>query len=287
MLNFSEAAKASFVSQSTLSQQIKQLEDELGVQLFQRNSHDVSLTEEGLQLLPFAHETVSSADNCVAQMNELKNLLTGTLYIGVTYSFSSILTETMLDFSRRYPKVKLHVVYKTMEELMNMLQHRELDFVLAYKPSEVYPRIESEVLFSTPLSVIARSSHPLMQLKQVSLDDLQHYDMAMPMKGMQPRQVLDEWIGSDLDSRLNVRMELNDINILLNILEKSSYVSILSATTIHDAEDLSAVPLALEHNKMEGCIHSLRGQHKKNSAIAFCRILKESTSVRKYALGLD
>lgn len=126
-----------------------------------------------------------------------------------------------------------------------------------------------------------------MQLKQVSLDDLQHYDMAMPMKGMQPRQVLDEWIGSDLDSRLNVRMELNDINILLNILEKSSYVSILSATTIHDAEDLSAVPLALEHNKMEGCIHSLRGQHKKNSAIAFCRILKESTSVRKYALGLD
>ncbi len=287
LLNFSEAAKASFVSQSTLSQQIKQLEDELGVQLFQRNSHDVSLTEEGLQLLPFAHETVSSADNCVAQMNELKNLLTGTLYIGVTYSFSSILTETMLDFSRRYPKVKLHVVYKTMEELMNMLQHRELDFVLAYKPSEVYPRIESEVLFSTPLSVIARSSHPLMQLKQVSLDDLQHYDMAMPMKGMQPRQVLDEWIGSDLDSRLNVRMELNDINILLNILEKSSYVSILSATTIHDAEDLSAVPLALEHNKMEGCIHSLRGQHKKNSAIAFCRILKESTSVRKYALGLD
>lgn len=150
LLNFSEAAKASFVSQSTLSQQIKQLEDELGVQLFQRNSHDVSLTEEGLQLLPFAHETVSSADNCVAQMNELKNLLTGTLYIGVTYSFSSILTETMLDFSRRYPKVKLHVVYKTMEELMNMLQHRELDFVLAYKPSEVYPRIESEVLFSTP-----------------------------------------------------------------------------------------------------------------------------------------
>ncbi len=287
MHNFSEAAKAVFVTQSTLSQQIKQLEEELGVQLFQRNSHDVSLTDEGQQLLPYARETVSSADNCVAQMNELKNLLTGNLYIGVTFSFAPILTETILDFSRRYPKVKLQVVYKTMSELMNMLQHRELDFVLSYKPAELYPKIESKVLFRNPLSVIARNDHPLMKLQQISLKDMEHYDMAMPMRGMQPRQALEDLMGNDIENKLNIRMELNDINILLHILQQSNYISILSETAIYNMDGLSAVPLAVSNNMMEGCIHSLRGGHKKNSAIEFCRILEASTSIKKYTLDMD
>lgn len=284
--NFSEAAKLMFVTQSTLSQQIKQLEDELGVQLFHRNSHDVSLTDEGMQLLPFARETVSSADNCVEQMNGLKNLLTGTLYIGVTYSFSPILTETMLDFCRRYPKVKLQVVYKTMEELIQMLQHRELDFVLAYKPIEEYAKIESKVLFRNPLSVIVREDHPLAKLEKASITDLEHYDMAMPARGTQPRQILDFILGNDLESRFNVRMDLNDLNILLRVVQKSNYFSILSESSVQDVDGLKAVPLDIENNMMEGCIHTLKGVYTKNSANEFCRILKESAAIKKYNLGL-
>lgn len=285
-LNFSEAAKASFVSQSALSQQIKQLEEELGVILFQRNSHDVSLTDEGQQLLPFARETVSSADNCIVQMNELKNVLTGTLHIGVTYSFSPILTETMLEFSRLHPKVRLNVVYKTMDELMTMLQHRELDFVLAYKPFERYQKIISKVLFRNTLSVVARNDHPLSKLKSVTINDLKHYDMAMPAQGMQTRQILDKIMGNDIDTKLNVRMELNDIHILLHILQQSNYVSILSETAIHDACNLTAMPLSFPDNMMEGCINTLKGVHTKNSAKEFCRILENSTAVRKYILNL-
>ena len=58
LLNFSAAAKALCITQSTLSQQILQLEQELDVQLFQRNSHTVSLTESGEELLPLAHQTL-------------------------------------------------------------------------------------------------------------------------------------------------------------------------------------------------------------------------------------
>ena len=282
--NFSEAAKAMFVTQSTLSQQIKQLEDELGVVLFLRNSHDVSLTNEGEQLLPFALETVSSADNCVEQMNGLKNLLTGSLYIGVTYSFSPIITETMLEFSHKHPNVILHIVYKTMGELMTMLQHRELDFVLAFKPLENYPKIQSEVLFHEPLSVIARTDHPLMQLDKVTLSDLQRFDIAMPARGMQPREMLDAAIAGEEEQQLNVRMELNDVSILLNVLKQSQYVSILSDTAIFDVDGLASVPLDIDHNLMEGCIHKLKGVYAKNSAEEFCRILRESTAIKKYNL---
>ena len=97
-LNFSEAAKGLYITQSTLSQQIRQLETELDVQLFQRNSHEVTLTEAGAELLPYAKETLYAADTCKEHIRDLQQLLTGTLNIGVTYSFSPILTETVLAF---------------------------------------------------------------------------------------------------------------------------------------------------------------------------------------------
>lgn len=82
-LNFSEAAKELCITQSTLSQQIKQLEDEFDTRLFARNSHGVALTEAGDELLPFARNTVGAADVCRERMCDLQNMLVGVLNIGV------------------------------------------------------------------------------------------------------------------------------------------------------------------------------------------------------------
>ncbi|MDO4172628.1 MAG: LysR family transcriptional regulator, partial [Prevotellaceae bacterium] len=107
-LNFSEAAKALCVTQSTLSQQVKQLEGELGTQLLIRSSHSVTLTEAGEELLPYAQKTLHDAELCMVRINDLNQLSAGTLNIGVTYSFSPILTETLLLFMRMYPQIKLN-----------------------------------------------------------------------------------------------------------------------------------------------------------------------------------
>ncbi|MDE5726811.1 MAG: LysR family transcriptional regulator, partial [Duncaniella sp.] len=90
-LNFSEASRALNIAQSTLSQQIRQLEDELDVKLFERNSHAMYLTEAGSELLPLALQTVRDATACTDRMHDLQKMLAGTLNIGVTYSFSPIL----------------------------------------------------------------------------------------------------------------------------------------------------------------------------------------------------
>ena len=97
LLNFSEASKALFITQSTLSQQIKQLETELDTTLFERNSHEVMLTEAGQKLVRYAQKVVVDADICQQKMTDLKSLLTGELNIGVTFTFSPLLTETVLD----------------------------------------------------------------------------------------------------------------------------------------------------------------------------------------------
>lgn len=105
-LNFSEAAKKLCISQSTLSQQIKQLELELDEELFFRTSHEVTLTEAGYELLPFARQIVSDINNCHQRFLDLKKIATGCLNIGVTYSFGQMLIETICNFSRIYPGIK-------------------------------------------------------------------------------------------------------------------------------------------------------------------------------------
>ena len=171
-LNFSEAAKALFITQSTLSQQIRQLEQEMNAQLFTRNSHNVSLTEAGEELLPYARNTLHSADTCIDRIHDLQHLLTGTLDIGVTFTFSPILTETLITFMKQYPQVKLNICYGPMTDLMERLGHRELDFVLAFKPTKHYDEIESHVLFGNHLAAVVQDNHPLAGHDIATIEDL-------------------------------------------------------------------------------------------------------------------
>ncbi|MCM1313129.1 MAG: LysR substrate-binding domain-containing protein [Bacteroides sp.] len=279
-LNFSEAAKVLFITQSTLSQQIRQLENELGIPLFQRNSHVVALTEAGEELLPHALKTLRAADSCFDRMRDLRTLLTGTLNIGVTFTFSPILTETLLLFMKKYPEVKLNIYYKTMEELMEMLGKREVDFVLAFKPTRKYEEIESHILFDNHLSAIVSDRHPLASRKSVSLAELKQYHLALPSKGLQARNTFDT-ILSRTDHQFKVRIELNEVNILLKLIRESNLVTILSEATIHNEDGVRAVPLDVPDYEMEGCIHALRNAYRKHSALEFIRMLSESNAIKE------
>lgn len=279
-LNFSEAAKLLFITQSTLSQQIKQLEGVLEVELFQRNSHEVVLTEAGVELLPYALETIRRAEMCVDHLRDLRNLLTGTLNIGVTYTFSPILTETVLTFMKRYPQVKLNIFYKTMEELMGMLERREVDFVLAFKPTVRYKQIESHVLFDNSLSAIVRVDHPLASRSKLTLAELEPYEFALPGRGLQARNAFESLSPMGGIGNLRVRIELNEVNILLKLIRSSNLVTILSEATIYNEPDVKAIPLDVAVNEMEGCVHTLRNNYRKRSATEFIRLLGESQAIR-------
>ncbi|WP_287212038.1 LysR substrate-binding domain-containing protein [Muribaculum sp.] len=278
-LSFSDAAKLLNIAQSTLSQQVRQLEDELGVQLFERNSHAISLTEAGAELLPFARRTLHEADSCVARIHDLDQLLAGTLNIGVTYSFSPILTETLMEFMKKYPRVKLNIYYKPMVELMAMLEARAVDFVLAFRPSESMPVIESHMLFDNHLAVIVKESHPLAGLDSVSLADIGKFNLALPSKGLQARNAFDTYLAAH-PAPLNIRIELNEVNILLELIKRGNLVTILAEATVYNQTGVKAIPLTPEANEMEGCVHMLKNCYRKHSAIEFIHMLRESNAVR-------
>ena len=278
-LNFSEAAKVLNVTQSTLSQQVKQLETEIGTQLLLRSSHSVALTEAGNELLPLARQTLHKAQLCTERINDLNNLLTGTLNIGVTYSFSPILTETLVSFMKMYPRIKLNIFYKPMTELMGMLRERVVDFVLAFKPTMPIEGIESHILFQNCLSAIVGEFHPLASKEKVTLSELERYDLALPSIGLQARNAFEHIITPY--NKFRIRVELNEVNILLTLLRQSQLVSVLAEATIHNESGVKAVPIDIPDNMMAGCVHILSDTYRKRSMQEFVKLLSESIAVRE------
>lgn len=278
MLSFSDAAKALNIAQSSLSQQIKQLEDELDVKLFLRNSHSIALTEAGKVMLPFALRTIHDAQTCTDRIRDLQKLLTGSLCIGVTYSFSPILTETVISFMKLYPHIKLNIIYEPMNKLMELLAKRQLDFVLAFKPTQPIAGVESHTLFQNRLSAVVSATHQLASKEKVTLSELEKYDLALPSKGLQARNAFDSIVnGSD---NFNIRIELNEVNILLKLIRQTRLVTVLAEDSIYNERDVKAIPIDIPENEMMGCVHILKDSYHKHSMKEFVRLLSESIAVK-------
>ena len=256
--NFSQAAKDLFITQSTLSQQIKQLEDELDIRLFDRKGKRVFLTEAGQTFLPYAKQTLSDAAYGIQRLKDLQNIKTGSLKIGVTYSLSHMLTNTVTEFSRQYPDIKLEIVYRSAIHLKEMLKEKQVDFVLTYKPLAEDSQIEATTLFDSELCVVIAPHHPLASQKKISLSTLKNYPLILPSAGLTARETLNYILKMNY-LQLIPRVELNDVNTLLQFAETGYWATVLSKASIYGMETLKAIPIADQNiNMHERRAESLR-----------------------------
>ena len=283
LLSFSKAAKALYITQSTLSQQIKQLEDELDVALFFRNNHKVALTEAGETFLEGAKKTLADADDNKAKILDLASGHRGALNIGVTHSFGSILTESVLAFKKEYPDVALNICYRSVAELMEMVSDGGLDFALSFRSSEKYENVESHILFDNKLSIIVREDHPLARKEFVRLADLEEYDLILPSAGLQARSAFEN-IVSERNLNLRIAIEANEVNTILNLLRKSNYVTVLSETVILEHTGLTAINIDDAECNMEGCLHFCSNRYRKRSVEEFIRLLSDTKALRRNRL---
>lgn len=285
-LNFSEAAKRLFVTQGTLSQQIRQLEAEIGAQLFDRNRHSVILTEAGEELLPLALKTIEDSEACSNRIRDLKGALAGTLRIGITPSFSELLTETVKNFIREHPGVKLKIQSESASELIEMLRNKEIDLALAFKPSMAYEELESEPLFRNSLSAVMRRDHPMASHRVLKMEELENHRIVLPGKGLQARRAFDRYLG--LDSRkLNVTVEVNDPELIMDIVQNTNLIAIVSSLAAYYRPSLVAIPLEGGNYSMVGCVHRLKDGYRKRSADIFVEMLRDSAQIERITKGLE
>ncbi len=280
LLSFSKAAKVLYITQSTLSQQIKQLEDELDMALLYRNNHKVSLTEAGEAFLEGAKKTLAEAEDSKEKIMDMALGQRGILNIGVTYSFGSILTESIMTFKKDFPGVGLNICYNNVSVLMEMVSNGELDFALSFKASEKYENVESHILFDNRLSIIVRKDHPITRKQTVRLTDLEEYELVLPGVGLQARSTFDNII-TNRNLNLKVAIEANEVNTILNLLRKSNYVTVLSETVILEHEDFVSLEISDAECNMEGCLHFCTNRYRKRSTEEFIRLLSETNALRK------
>ena len=266
-----------------MSQQIKQLENELGFPLFLRNSRHIILTEAGEEFLPFAQKTIQDAEDGVQRLFDLQNVKTGTLRVGVTYSLSSVLTEGLLRFMKQYPNVKLEICYETVNSLLVLLKARKLDFVLSYKPVNEMPEIDTISLFENSLSAVVSSTHPLAERKKITLSELQTTSLVLPSRELQARMMLERLMEGK-DFVLTSQVELNETNILLQLVATGNYVTVLSASAVFGSKRFKAVPLDEPGNLMEASMLTLKGAYQKASAKEFIDILLDTDAVKRRAI---
>lgn len=277
-LSFSEAAKNLFITQGTLSQQIKQLEDELGAELFTRTSRNVMLTEAGTELLPLAQQAIQDSESCKLAIANLRKGLSGAINIGLTSSFRDLLTDSVKRFIRNNPQIQFNIYYKTATELFKMLRAREVDFILAFKPIEKMEDIVSENLFNSELCAVMYKEHPLAGRKSLSFDELMRQKIVLPGSGLQARRAFDRFTNLNTSS-LNVAIELNEPHILMQMLHNTNLIAIVSSLATHYDPDLVAIPIEEMRRTMEGCVHWLKGAYKKKAAEVFIETLRDSNSI--------
>lgn len=153
--SFSAAAEALFMSQPSLSEQVRKLEDELGVPLFIRLGRGLALTEAGRTFLPHAERTLADAAQATASVAEVRGLRAGTASFGTLGDAGYyLLGDLAADFRARYPDVRLRIIGQNSSEVADQVREGRLEAALVVLPIdddglEVRPAMQEEVLYTS------------------------------------------------------------------------------------------------------------------------------------------
>ena len=210
LLNFTEAARILNISQSTLSQQIKQLEDELGVLLFNRIGKRIILTEAAEMFSEYALQSIEKAKQGLLLLKDLNNLNTGKITVGVIYSMRIPFAKALIQFAKQYPNIKIQVVFGTTKDLLEKLNLNHFDFVLTFYEKFKHPHLKYQTLLSSNMVLVTAKKSSLANKSSISLKEVAELPLALPFSGYSTIQFfVESFSQKNLDP--NICMEINDI----------------------------------------------------------------------------
>lgn len=186
--HFSKAASACFVSQPTLSTQIRKLEDELGVSLVERAPRKVMLTPVGEDIAHRARHVLRDIEQLKDAARRSKDPAIGTLKLGIFPTLAPYLLPHVIPTIReRYPQLRLQLVEEKTDEVLRMLDQGQLDAGILALPVTDHG-MDIEVLFEEPFVTALPSSHPLCDKQVISLQDLEGEELLLLEEGHCLRQ---------------------------------------------------------------------------------------------------
>lgn len=220
--HFATAAEKCFVTQPTLSMQIKKLEDDLGVIIFDRSRQPVVPTDIGTKLIEQARLTLASTERIKELIREDRQEVEGTLKIGIIPTLAPYLLPIFIGhYIRKYPAIKVEVEELVSEEIIRRLKHDLIDAGLFVTP---YPdeKIQSCPVFYEEMLVYAHPDHELLKKEKIEVSDIANSDIWMLGDGHCFRdQVINLCEMSGVQHKsLPFEFESNSLETLMRIVDK-------------------------------------------------------------------
>ena len=177
--NFTVAAEHSFVTQPTLSMQIQKLEDQLGVQIFNRSKKPIELTDVGKKIVEQSKIIVNESNRITDIVHQHKGYIGGEFKLGIIPTVMPTLLPMFLhNFTKKYPKVKLIIEELTTEEIIRKLMDGHIDAGLAATPLE-NEAIKERPLYYEPFVGLIPDGHRLFNHKEINSDELEMDDILL------------------------------------------------------------------------------------------------------------
>ena len=240
--NITKAAALLHLTQPTLSRQLMQLEEELGVQLFRRSRYHIELTEDGMLLRRRAQELVDLAEKTTREFTMRETELMGEIAIGAGETRSmSFLSRAMVSFRERYPKVTFRIFSATADDVKERLDTGLLDMGLLTEPVDVGRYAFCRMKERDRWGVLVRLDSPLAGLDSVTPDDLEQVPLIISGRERVQRE-LANWFG-DRWERLQIAASFN---LILNAANMVRYGvgTALSFDLNFSFDDLRFIPLS-------------------------------------------
>jgi LysR family cyn operon transcriptional activator len=271
--HLTQSAQNLFVTQSTLSHGLRQLELELNIPLFDRLGRGLRLSQAGAAFRVHAARALQEIEAGRMALADMTSLQSGTLTVGVIPTFLHTLgPATVAAFSMLYPRVNIVVRDLRAGPIEEQLVEGQIDVGIAFYPAE-RDEIETEPLFKERMQLVVNRKHPLAHRRKLAVKDLARVPLAMLPRAFTTRRLIDDGLRR-AGVVPEVRVEMESVEGLLDVCRWGDLASIAPERAARQASDLLAIDLHSPAMLRHAGILWRRGASRSRAALEFAALLR-------------
>ena len=257
--SISKAASSLFVSQPSISYSIKMLEEELKCKLFNRTAKGTELTIDGEKLLFYVEGAFNMINAGCKTVKDSENMISGEIRVGVpTHIGIFLLSKYIQKFIEKYPGIKFTIVNRATSEMVDMLEKRNLDFIVDSYPIDsnrkdivLYKLIEVSNCF-----VGNEKYKNIVNEGIINIEDIQKYPLLLPPKITSTRKALESKLKDRIDN-LEAIIDVPTTEVMLELVKKGLGIGYFTKESVQkyiDSGRLYEIPVDVELPKTDICI---------------------------------
>ena len=247
-LNVSATAESLYTSQPGISKQVRMLEDELGVQIFERSGkHLTQITPAGRDILKISQEILAKVESIKSVAGQFTNPEQGTLNISTTHTQARYaLPEVIRAFIKRYPQVSLHMHQGSPAQLSESVAKGTTDFAIATEALHLYQDLVMLPCYHWTRCLLVPKGHPLTELARVEIADLARFPLVTYTFGFTGRSELDSaFARAGMEPR--IVFTATDADVIKTYVKMGLGVGVIASMAIDPTEDADLVKLDATH----------------------------------------